>query len=58
MKQESEIDEIKAALKQAAYRAIHGTREQRSGRFLPAKQGAVKAGRKVAKKAALVRRKG
>jgi hypothetical protein len=35
MKRMSEVDEIKTALKRAAYRATHGTREERSGRFLP-----------------------
>jgi hypothetical protein len=34
MKQMSEIDEIKAALKRAAHQATHGTRAERSGRFL------------------------
>ncbi len=34
MKQTSEIEEIGAALKRAAYKAVHGTREERSGRFL------------------------
>lgn len=34
MKQTSEIEEIRAALRRAAYKAVHGTREQRSGRFL------------------------
>jgi hypothetical protein len=37
MKQTSEIEEIRIALKRAAYQAVHGTREERSGRFLPAK---------------------
>jgi hypothetical protein len=36
MKQTSEIEEIRAALKRAAYKAVHGTREERSGRFLRA----------------------
>ena len=34
MKRISEVEEIGAALKRAAYRATHGTREERSGRFL------------------------
>jgi hypothetical protein len=38
MKRTSEVDEIEAALKRAAYKATHGTREERSGRFLPAKK--------------------
>ena len=29
---------ITAALKRAAYKAVHGTREERAGRFLPAKR--------------------
>lgn len=29
-----ELDEIESALRQAAHDAVHGTREQRSGRFL------------------------
>ena len=29
-----DFDEVEAALKRAAHRAIHGTREERSGRFL------------------------
>jgi hypothetical protein len=37
MKQTSEIEEIRAALKRAAYKAIHGTREESSSRVLPAK---------------------
>jgi hypothetical protein len=28
---------MEAAFKRAAYKAIHGTREERSGRFLPTK---------------------
>jgi hypothetical protein len=38
MKQTSEIEEIRAALKRAAYQAVHGTREERSGRFLRAEK--------------------
>jgi hypothetical protein len=29
------IEEVQAALDRAAYKAVHGTREERSGRFLP-----------------------
>lgn len=32
-----ELERIEAAFKRAAYKAIHGTREERSGRFLPSK---------------------
>jgi hypothetical protein len=35
LKRTSELDEIEVALKRAAYQAVHGTREERSGRFLP-----------------------
>ena len=40
LKRTSELDEIEAALKRAAYQAVHGTREERSGRFMPAKTSA------------------
>ena len=30
-----DFEKAQAALKRAAYKAIHGTREERSGRFLP-----------------------
>jgi hypothetical protein len=30
-----ELEAIEAALKRAAYKVVHGTREERSGRFLP-----------------------
>jgi hypothetical protein len=30
------VEKAEAALKRAAHKAIHGTREERSGRFLPA----------------------
>ena len=30
-----DFEQMEAALKRAAYKAIHGTREERSGRFLP-----------------------
>lgn len=35
MSQKPDPTKIDAALKRAAYKAIHGTREERSGRFLP-----------------------
>ncbi len=43
MKQTSEIEEIEAALKGAAYKAVHGTREERAGRFLRAKTPAARS---------------
>ena len=30
-----DFEEMEAALKRAAYKAVHGTREERSGRFRP-----------------------
>jgi hypothetical protein len=53
-----DFEAMEAALKRAAWKAVHGTREERSGRFMPAKRGTAKAGRRVAKKAAAVRREG
>jgi hypothetical protein len=41
MKRTPDIEKIDAALKRAAYRALHGTKEERSGRFLPAKRSKV-----------------
>jgi hypothetical protein len=41
MKRTPDIEKIDAALKRAAYRALYGTREERSGRFLPAKRSNV-----------------
>jgi hypothetical protein len=32
-----DFEQMEAALKRAAYKAMHGTREERSGRFLPVK---------------------
>jgi len=40
MSQKPDSTKIDAALKRAAYKALHGTREERSGRFLPAKKTA------------------
>lgn len=37
MTRKLDVEKVDAALKRAAYRAIHGTRAERSGRFLPAK---------------------
>lgn len=40
-----DIEKVEAALKRAAHRALHGTREERSGRFLHRdKPAAPKAG--------------
>ena len=43
LKRTSEIEEIRAALKRAAYQAVHGTREERAGRFLRAKTPAARS---------------
>ena len=56
MKQISEVEEIGAALKRAAYKALHGTREERAGRFLRAKARATSYVR-ASKRAKLNRRK-
>ena len=34
-----DFEKMEAALKRAAYKAINGTREERSGRYLPARRG-------------------
>jgi len=38
-----DIEEVEAALKRAAHRAIHGTREERSGRFRPVQPSPVRS---------------
>jgi hypothetical protein len=38
VKRKLDVAEVEAALRRAAQRAIHGTRAERSGRFLPAKK--------------------
>jgi hypothetical protein len=38
MRRGLDLAKVEAAFKRAAYKAIHGTREERSGRFLPAKK--------------------
>lgn len=57
MKQISEIDEIEAALKRAAYKAVHGTREERAGRFLRAKTSTARSMPHALKGSKLDRRK-
>ena len=39
MSQKPDSTKIDAALKRAAYKALHGTREERSGRFKPSERG-------------------
>ncbi|MBX9773508.1 MAG: hypothetical protein K2Y71_03755 [Xanthobacteraceae bacterium] len=38
MSEKPDATKIEAALKRAAYKALHGTREERSGRFLPRRE--------------------
>jgi hypothetical protein len=57
MKRTPDIEKIDAALKRAAYRALHGTREERSGRFLPAKKRASPPVNRAAKPPVLGQRK-
>jgi hypothetical protein len=35
MSQKLDVAKMEAAFKRAAHKALHGTREERSGRFLP-----------------------
>jgi hypothetical protein len=46
-----------AAFERAAYKAVHGTREERSGRFLPAKRRDAPSGDRASKQPALKKRK-
>ncbi|MEX0803415.1 MAG: hypothetical protein WD688_08880 [Candidatus Binatia bacterium] len=53
-----DIEKAEAALKRAADKAVHGTREERSGRFLPAKgHDATPAAGRVSKQSDVSRRK-
>jgi hypothetical protein len=52
-----DVKKVDAALRRAARRALHGTREERSGRFLPAKRRNVLSARRVSKQPGLSRRK-
>jgi hypothetical protein len=40
MRRGLDLAKVEAALKRAAYKAVHGTREERAGRFLPSKKRA------------------
>jgi hypothetical protein len=48
---------MEAAFKRAAYKAIHGTREERSGRFLPAKGRGNSSLQRGAERSGMSRRK-
>jgi hypothetical protein len=52
-----DLAKMEAAFKRAAYKAVHGTREERSGRFLPLKRGDAPSGDRASKQPALKRRK-
>jgi hypothetical protein len=52
-----DVEKVDAALKRAARRAIHGTREERSGRFLPAKKRSLLPVHRASKQPDLSRRK-
>ena len=41
MTQGIDFEQMEAALKRAAYKAIHGTREERSGRYQPVHSSAI-----------------
>ncbi len=57
MSRKLDVEKVDAALKRAAYRAIHGTRAERSGRFLPAKTHRVLPAGRLSKHPAASRRK-
>jgi hypothetical protein len=38
MRRGLDFEKAEAAFRRAAYKAVHGTREERSGRFLPAEE--------------------
>ena len=57
MKRKLDVTEVDAALQRAAYRAIHGTRAERSGRFLPTKKDNVSQASRASKRTDASRRK-
>lgn len=57
MRRMLDIENVDAALKRAAYKAIHGTRAERAGRFLPAKRRRPSPASGVSKRPGLSRRK-
>jgi hypothetical protein len=56
MKRTPEAEKIDAALKRAAYRAIHGTREECSGRYLPGMRRDDQTTHRASKRANTIRR--
>lgn len=59
MNRKLDMTKVEAAFKRAAHKAMHGTREERSGRFLlkDKDQSARGADRDAAKRADVVKRK-
>jgi hypothetical protein len=57
MKRTLDVEKVEAALKRAAFRASHGTRAERAGRFLPAKKRRTLPARNVSPERALTRHK-
>ena len=57
MRRTLDIQKVDAALKRAAYKAIHGTRAERAGRFLPAKRRRASPANGATKQPDLSRRK-
>ena len=51
MSESPDVAKIEAALKRAAYKAMHGTREERSGRFLLKRKPAPRADKAASRKA-------
>jgi len=57
MKRMLDVEKVAAALKRAAFRATHGTRAERTGRFLPAKKRRTLPASKVSPERDLTRNK-
>ncbi len=59
MSQKLDVAKMEAAFKRAAHKALHGTREERSGRFLPKQKAPSSSGgdRDASKGANLTKRK-
>ena len=57
MKRTLDVAKVDAALKRAAYKALHGARDERAGRFLPAKMRRALPARKASQRRVLSRRK-
>jgi hypothetical protein len=49
MNRKLDIEKVESALQRAAQRALHGTRAERSGRFLPASEDRIPSARRTPK---------